>query len=116
MQRARARRPTYRSALARCLRGRCVCQSSHELLCRLSRRIGQGPEGQVLDFLVQHCGGQQNRLDLIQIKTRTKRARNVGALNWVSSFSPGNRRRGFFLYLRVLDKMRNVGNPTGSAR
>src|ERR1700741_3609360 len=34
MQRARARRPTYRSALARCLTGRCVCQLSHELVRR----------------------------------------------------------------------------------
>jgi hypothetical protein len=39
-QRARARRPTYRSALARCLTGRCVCLLSHELVrYRTSGRV-----------------------------------------------------------------------------
>src|SRR5262245_57967309 len=33
-QRAGARRPTHRSDLARCMSGRCVCQSSHELVRR----------------------------------------------------------------------------------
>src|SRR5579862_1332585 len=33
-QRVRARRPTYRSALTRCTTGRCVWQSSYELVRR----------------------------------------------------------------------------------
>ena len=34
VQRARARRPKYRSALGRCMTGRCVVLSSHELVRR----------------------------------------------------------------------------------
>jgi hypothetical protein len=56
------------------------------------------PEGQVLDFLSSIAAASNNKLDLIQIKTRTKRARKYRRVALGIFLQPWRPSPGLFLY------------------
>ena len=128
VQRARARRPKYRSALGRCMTGRCVVLSSHELVrhaqahgcCSIHLHV-RHCLGHVLDHRSRASSGQSSNvhrwcLEAVQLHLQSGEVTNVFGERPVGYLIYTKAGRIFAFLVGSDRKAPNNAEPTDSER